>query len=82
MSGKLTTLDLAIVVVYIVGTTLLPQTPHSSFDQGAWMTPDALTKAVPEGSADEADNAVLARWRPGVSASDGFHSTKSIGSFL
>src|SRR5207244_2901936 len=28
----------------VVGTTLLLQTPHSSFDQGVWITPPALQK--------------------------------------
>jgi hypothetical protein len=26
----------------VVGISLLPQTPHSSFDEGAWLLPDAL----------------------------------------
>lgn len=30
------------VTARVVGITLLPQTAHSSFDQGAWMTPDGL----------------------------------------
>ena len=28
----------------IVGTTLLPQTAHSSFDQGAWLTPTGMDR--------------------------------------
>jgi ABC-type lipoprotein release transport system permease subunit len=33
-------------VVKVVGTALLVQTPHSSFDEGAWLTPEALDAAT------------------------------------
>jgi ABC-type lipoprotein release transport system permease subunit len=30
----------------VVGVTLLAQTPHTSFDEGAWLTPEALDSAI------------------------------------
>jgi ABC-type lipoprotein release transport system permease subunit len=49
----------------IVGTTLLPQTAHSSFDQGVWVTPPALAGrgASAEGAPEEA---VLVTAAPGI----------------
>lgn len=44
----------------IVGTALLPQTPHSSFDQGVWTTPRALD-TVEHGDGDEESLVVTAR---------------------
>lgn len=53
----------------VVGTALLPQTPHSSFDQGGWMTPKGLSAA--KGSAgtsqDEAAPTLAVTFRPGAS---------------
>ena len=39
----------------VVGTALLPQTPHSSFDQGAWVTTAGLTRAGGSGEADQGE---------------------------
>ena len=59
----------------IVGTGLLPTTPHSSFDQGAWVRPDDIARALPHGAAgDDATRDddvfergfVAARYAPGV----------------
>lgn len=54
----------------IVGVGLLPQTPHSSFDQGLWTTTRALETAA--GSAAAGGEAGLAtaivRYRSGVNA--------------
>ena len=44
----------------IVGTALLEQTPHTSFDQGVWATPAIVDKlAIP--AADQQEQ-VLGRW--------------------
>ena len=37
----------------VVGEVLLQQTAHSSFDQGAWLTPDGLRQIVGEGASEE-----------------------------
>jgi hypothetical protein len=51
----------------VVGITLLAQTPHSSFDEGAWVQPDAVTTIMGDDlGADEP--ALFIRVRPGVSA--------------
>jgi predicted lysophospholipase L1 biosynthesis ABC-type transport system permease subunit len=34
----------------VVGTALLAETPHASFDQGAWVTPDAMTRLAERGT--------------------------------
>jgi ABC-type lipoprotein release transport system permease subunit len=34
----------------VVGTALLAETPHASFDQGAWVTPDAMTRLAENGT--------------------------------
>jgi predicted lysophospholipase L1 biosynthesis ABC-type transport system permease subunit len=47
----------------IVGTTLLPQTAHSSFDQGAWVAPGGMQRLP----GDEAGDEVVAQATPGVS---------------
>jgi hypothetical protein len=54
----------------IVGLALLPQTPHSSFDQGAWMTTTGLSAvSPPPGNPIEAtvENTLEARFEPGRS---------------
>jgi len=33
---------------HVVGLALLPTTAHSSFDQGGWLIPDELVRAVPD----------------------------------
>ena len=54
--------------VTVVGEALLPQTPHSSFDQGVWMTP-AGAEAV--GAADAPFGPELfVRGRDGIAARD------------
>jgi ABC-type lipoprotein release transport system permease subunit len=54
----------------VVGKALLPQTPHFSFDQGAWMSVDGLEAAAApsDGARDET---ILARFEPGVAAEAG-----------
>ena len=47
--------------VRIVGEALLPQTAHSSFDQGVWMTPEGLEQVAPEQQMHEIDLLVRAR---------------------
>ncbi len=49
----------------IVGTALLPQTPHSSFDQGVWATPAAL-EGRGETEAGSPDEQVVVTARRGV----------------
>ena len=49
----------------IVGTTLLPQTAHSSFDQGAWLTPTGMDRVKEPGDRFGTEIAVIAK--PGVS---------------
>ena len=49
----------------IVGTALLPQTPHSSFDQGVWATTAAL-EGQGETEAGFPDDLVVLTARPGV----------------
>ena len=34
----------------VVGTALLAETPHASFDQGAWVTPDGMTQLAEHGT--------------------------------
>jgi ABC-type lipoprotein release transport system permease subunit len=49
----------------IVGTALLPQTAHSSFDQGAWLTPKGMDRIKEPGDRFGTEIAVQAK--PGVS---------------
>lgn len=52
----------------IVGLSLLPQTPHTSFDQGAWATPGVLERlSDPESPATD-EETLLVRARPGTSS--------------
>ncbi len=46
----------------VVGLALLAQTPHSSFDEGAWVTPDGLDRAgVPPDQREEVGVVRLAK---------------------
>ena len=59
------------VTMKIVGTGLLPQEPHSSFDQGAWVTPTAFNRITGASSAsllDAGDLRVVAVFRPSATA--------------
>jgi ABC-type lipoprotein release transport system permease subunit len=49
----------------VVGKTLLPQTPHSSFDQGAWITSKGMDRL--KDSDDVFGTEVAVQARPGVS---------------
>ncbi|MDQ1374863.1 MAG: putative transport system permease protein [Actinomycetota bacterium] len=53
------------VPLRIVGTTLLEQTPHSSFDQGAWVSPSGLAR-LPAGSDNGVDVEVAVTAKHGV----------------
>jgi hypothetical protein len=69
----------------IVGSALLGQTAHSSFDQGAWITPPAFNKLVPpvdeEGNPSFVGEPVVAiTGRPGVKPEAlGKHLTETTG---
>ncbi|MEY2567925.1 MAG: putative transport system permease protein [Actinomycetota bacterium] len=54
------------VPLRIVGTALLEQTPHSSFDQGAWVSTSGLAR-LPHGSDNGVDVEVALTAKPGVS---------------
>jgi ABC-type lipoprotein release transport system permease subunit len=50
--------DHGAVRAHVVGIALLPQTAHSSFDQGGWMAPDglaAIARVEARGAPDEAE---------------------------
>lgn len=50
----------------VVGIALLPQTPHFSFDQGAWMSGDGFDAVVPVDDGENlVDETVVIRFRPG-----------------
>ncbi len=51
--------------VRVVGKGLFTQTPHFSFDQGAWMSVDGFDAVAPPGDGAR-DEGVLARFPPGV----------------
>jgi ABC-type lipoprotein release transport system permease subunit len=54
----------------VVGLALLPETPHSSFDQGLWLTPavlDAISPPPSDAFEDIAENTLEARLAPSVS---------------
>ena len=51
--------------VRVVGKGLFTQTPHFSFDQGAWMSVDGFDAVAPPGDGAR-DEGVLARFAPGV----------------
>ena len=48
----------------VVGTTLLAQTPHASFDQGAWVSPEGMGTLSPNLEAGDTTFVVTAR--PGI----------------
>ena len=51
----------------VVGRVLLPATPHTSYDQSAWMTMDGLERALPDELGDDPGLAgVLLRFRSGT----------------
>jgi predicted lysophospholipase L1 biosynthesis ABC-type transport system permease subunit len=54
----------------VVGTALLPATPHTDYDQGAWMTGAGLDAAIGS-EADGALDFALARWKANVAAPAG-----------
>ena len=49
----------------VVGVSLFQQTPHSSFDEGAWVTPKTIDE-MSGSSFMERDGAMLIRLKPGV----------------
>jgi ABC-type antimicrobial peptide transport system permease subunit len=55
-----------VVTARVVGITLLPQTAHSSFDQGAWMTDDGLEPLATNPSEDLPEQTIVATFRDGV----------------
>lgn len=55
------------VAVRIVGTALLPETPHSEFDQGLWISPSVMP-TLDDRPAEEVDTELLVTARPGVPA--------------
>lgn len=56
--------------VRVVGKALFTQTPHFSFDQGAWMSVDGFDAVAPPGDGAR-DEGVLARFAPGVPVEEG-----------
>ena len=56
--------------VRMVGKGLFTQTPHFSFDQGAWMSVDGFDAVAPP-SDDARDEGVLVRFAPGVPVEEG-----------
>jgi ABC-type lipoprotein release transport system permease subunit len=60
------TIQIGNVPLRIVGTALLEQTPHSSFDQGAWVSAAGLA-TLPHGSDNGVDVEVAVNAKPGVS---------------
>lgn len=57
-------------VVRIVGLGLLPQTPHFSFDQGAWMSIEGFEAVAPPGDGSR-EHTVLVGFASGVSVEKG-----------
>lgn len=55
-----------VVTARIVGITLLPQGAHSSYDQGAWMTPDGLDPLATKPAEDVPEQTIVATLRQGV----------------
>ncbi|HVL04530.1 MAG TPA: ABC transporter permease [Acidimicrobiales bacterium] len=55
----------------VVGIALLPQTPHFSFDQGAWVTSAGFDALAPTGDdASPREETVLVRFQPGAPLAD------------
>jgi hypothetical protein len=53
--------------VTIVGRALLPETSHTSYDQGSWMTHEGLVASLPEDidpNSDLFEDYLLLEWRP------------------
>lgn len=50
----------------IVGTALLPQTPHSSFDQGVWITPAGLSGLGERNDDSDGEETLLVTARGGA----------------
>jgi ABC-type lipoprotein release transport system permease subunit len=50
----------------VVGITLLMQTPHTSFDEGAWLTPTVLD-AITGTTWEQREGTLFVRLRPGTS---------------
>lgn len=50
----------------VVGLGLLPQTPHFSFDQGAWMSMEGFEAVAPPVGDNARELTVLVRFAPGV----------------
>jgi len=55
----------------VVGLGLLPQTPHFSFDQGAWMTVDGFESVAPPTGDGAREEMALVRFTPGSSVEAG-----------
>src|SRR5205085_6544067 len=53
------------------GTGLLPQTPHFSFDQGAWLTLDGFEAIAPPAGDEAREETVIVRFADGVSPEEG-----------
>jgi ABC-type lipoprotein release transport system permease subunit len=58
------TSDVGPQTMRVVGTTLLVQTPHASFDQGAWVSPAGLAKL--NNKPDRGEVIMLVTARPGM----------------
>lgn len=58
------------VTLRVVGTVLLPQTPHSSFDQGAWLTLRGMAEVAPEFETDDGLETVVVVRVPGDDTSE------------
>ena len=55
----------------VVGLGLLPQTPHFSFDQGAWLSGEGFERlAPPAGDESPREQTTLVRFAPGSSLDD------------
>jgi ABC-type lipoprotein release transport system permease subunit len=57
--------------IRIVGTGLLPQTPHFSFDQGAWLSLDGFEAIAPPAGDPAREETVVVRFAPGISPDAG-----------
>jgi ABC-type lipoprotein release transport system permease subunit len=66
--------DDEVAIAHVVGIALLPQTAHSSFDQGAWMTEDGLAPLATNENPDVPEQTVVATLRPGVARDEGVAS--------
>ena len=57
------------ITLRITGTALLPESPHSSFDQGLWVSKDTMIRlfGAPDKTAGQGDDSFVVTARPGVS---------------